>query len=67
MPTGPMHNTSTKDVTEAKIASSSIDDTNDEDDFSFIKGSVTKATFTKMAGEPIYEFKIIFIPIDYII
>lgn len=67
MPTGPMHNTSTKDVTKAKMASSEIDDTNDEDDFSFIKGSITKATFTKMAGEPIYEFKIIFIPIDYII
>ena len=35
-------------------------------DFSGIKGTVQKATFTRLGGEPIWSFTIIFAPIDMI-
>jgi len=67
MPTGRLVKPSEKEATAAKPASSTIEDTNDSYEFSFIKGAVTKATFVQMGGEPIYSFDIQFLPIDRIL
>ena len=67
MPTGNMENIVTKHPNQAQIASLHPTDTNDNNDTTFIKGSVTKATFVQMGGEPIYQFNIQFVPVDFII
>tara|TARA_R110002012_G_scaffold284966_2_gene475912 strand:- start:1334 stop:2530 length:1197 start_codon:yes stop_codon:yes gene_type:complete len=67
MPTGNMENTVTKHPNQAQIASLHPTDTNDSNDTRFIKGSVTKATFVQLGGEPIYQFNIQFVPVDYLI
>ena len=67
MPTGGFENTVTKHPRKAKLASSTISDTNDGNETTFIKGAVTKATFVQVGGEPIYQFNIQFVPVDYII
>jgi len=65
MPTGALHTTSTKHVTNAKPAGEPMHFWLES--YQGIKGVVTKATFVRMAGEPIYNFDIQFIPTDYIL
>ena len=67
MPTGTHMTPSKKAPDKAKPASSEITNPDNEHDFSFIKGTITKATFVQIAGEPIYQFNIQFLPIDNII
>ena len=67
MPTGKGYGPTTKGVQMAQPASSVIDDPDASNDFSFIKGTITKATFVQIGGEPIYQFNIQFLPIDVII
>lgn len=64
MPTGGFHKANTKDSSNAKAAGTEFD--SKSPDYTGIKGTVQKATFTQMGGEPIYGFTIIFAPIDYI-
>ena len=67
MPTGTFISPSDKTPDKAYLASSEITNPDNEHDFSFIKGTITKATFVQIAGEPIYQFNIQFLPIDNII
>jgi len=67
MPTGANMVATDKDISNAEPASSIILDPDADDDFSFIKGTITKATFVQIGGEPIYQFNIQFLPIDTII
>jgi hypothetical protein len=67
MPTGKNMLATDKDISNAEPASSIILDPDADDDFSFIKGTITKATFVQIGGEPIYQFNIQFLPIDTII
>ena len=67
MPTGANMIATDKDISNAEPASSIILDPDADDDFSFIKGTITKATFVQIGGEPIYQFNIQFLPIDTII
>ena len=67
MPTGTHMTPSKKAPDKAFSASSEITNPDNEHDFSFIKGTITKATFVQIAGEPIYQFNIQFLPIDNII
>ena len=67
MPTGTFITPSKKTPDKAFLASSEITNPDNEHDFSFIKGTITKATFVQIAGEPIYQFNIQFLPIDNII
>ena len=67
MPTGANMLATDKDISKAEPASSIILDPDADDDFSFIKGTITKATFVQIGGEPIYQFNIQFLPIDTII
>ena len=65
MPTGPFHNTLSKDVTNAQPAGNEMHFWLES--YAGIKGIITKATFVRIAGEPIYNFDIQFIPTDYIL
>jgi len=65
MPTGAFHNTLSKDVTNAQPAGDAMHFWLES--YAGIKGIVTKATFVRIAGEPIYNFDIQFIPTDYIL
>jgi hypothetical protein len=67
MPTGGMENVVTKHPRQAQLASSVISNPNDNDETTFIKGAVTKATFVQIGGEPIYQFNIQFVPVDSIL
>ena len=67
MPTGKGIDARGKSIINAKSAASVIDDPDSDSDFSFIKGTITKATFVQIGGEPIYQFNIQFLPIDVII
>jgi len=67
MPTGGYENTVTKHPRQAQLASSTVDDTNDGNETTFIKGAITKATFVQVGGEPIYQFNIQFVPVDFLI
>jgi len=67
MPTGANMTADDKTLDKAKPASSVITDTDESRDNAFIKGTITKATFVQIAGEPIYKFDIQFLPIDSII
>ena len=67
MPTGPFHDQDSKHPEQAENASSEVSDPQDNNDKAFIKGTVTKATFVQMGGEPIYQFNIQFVPVDHII
>lgn len=65
MPTGGHHTRSSKAVTNAQTASDPMHFWTES--YEGIKGVVTKATFVRMAGEPIYNFDIQFIPSDMIL
>ena len=67
MPTGGTKKAADKHPDQAELASAEIEETNDSQDYSFIKGAVTKATFVQIGGEPIYQFNIQFIPVDSIL
>jgi len=67
MPTGPFHDQDSKHPEQAENASSEVSNPQDNNDKAFIKGTVTKATFVQMGGEPIYQFNIQFVPVDHII
>jgi hypothetical protein len=67
MPTGSHKKAADKHPDQAELASAEIEETNDSQDYSFIKGAVTKATFVQIGGEPIYQFNIQFIPVDSIL
>ena len=63
MPTGRM-STESKGTQNAPAASKEFEQDNHR--LTGIKGTVQKATFTQLGGEPIYSFTIIFAPIDMI-
>jgi hypothetical protein len=63
MPTGRV-STESKGTQNAPAASKEFEQDNHR--FTGIKGTVQKATFTQLGGEPIYSFTIIFAPIDMI-
>ena len=67
MPTGPFHDQDSKHPEQAENASNEVSNPQDNNDKAFIKGTVTKATFVQMGGEPIYQFNIQFVPVDHII
>ena len=67
MPTGPFHDIDSKHPNKAKDASSKVVNPNATGDKAFIKGTVTKATFVQIGGEPIYQFNIQFVPVEHII
>ena len=67
MPTGGFENVVTKHPRQAQLASSNVSNANDGNETTFIKGAVTKATFVQLGGEPIYQFNIQFVPVDYLI
>ena len=67
MPTGPFHTKNTKGSENAKVASTKFESMLPDGDMTGIKGTIQKATFTQLAGEPIYAFTIVFAPIDWII
>jgi len=65
MPTGPLHNADSKGSSKAEPAGTKFEWINN--DYTGIQGTVQKATFVQLGGEPIYQFTIIFAPIDIII
>jgi len=65
MPTGALHTESSKAVTNAVPAGDAMHFWLES--YAGMKGVVTKATFVRMAGEPLYNFDIQFIPTDYIL
>ena len=67
MPTGPRHTKESKGSEKARIASTEFTSWTSDGDYTGIKGSIQKATFTQIAGEPIYAFTIVFAPMDWII
>jgi hypothetical protein len=67
MPTGRFETLDSKSVEDAVSASTKPDEPDSNNDRSFIKGGVTKATFVQVGGEPVYSFNIQFIPASYII
>ena len=70
MPTGASHMAWAKGSDNSMPATEPFSDTGGSDpgggDFTGIKGTVQKATFTQLGGEPIYSFTIVFAPIDLI-
>ena len=64
MPTGLTYMKNDKGSEESQDASTEFSAYKDG---TGIKGTVQKATFTKMGGEPIYSFTIVFAPMDWII
>ena len=67
MPTGAFETLESKSVTDAVAASTKPESPDSNNDRSFIKGAVTKATFVQVGGEPVYTFNIQFIPASFII
>ena len=67
MPTGRFETLDSKSVNDAVSASTKPDEPDSNNDRSFIKGGITKATFVQVGGEPVYSFNIQFIPASYII
>ena len=67
MPTGPLHDTDSKHPNQAEDASTEVLNPSATGDKAFIKGTVTKATFVQLGGEPIYQFNIQFVPVEHII
>ena len=68
MPTGALHNADSKGSAKALPAGTTFDWIGGETaEYSGIQGTVQKATFVQLGGEPIYQFTIIFAPIDIII
>jgi len=67
MPTGRFETLESKSVEDAVSASTKPDEPDSNNDRSFIKGGITKATFVQVGGEPVYSFNIQFIPASYII
>ena len=65
MPTGPFHSATSKDSSNALPAGTEFEWI--DNDYTGIQGTVQKATFVQLGGEPIYQFTIIFAPIDIII
>ena len=64
MPTGAKYMAWKKGASEAEAGHVTFDA--DERNHAGIKGTVQKATFTQLGGEPIWTFTIIFAPIDLI-
>jgi len=67
MPTGPFHSADSKGSSKALPAGTKFDWIGKDAEYSGIQGTVQKATFVQLGGEPIYQFNIIFAPIDIII
>ena len=67
MPTGRFETLDNKSVKSAVSASTEPDEPDSNNDRSFIKGGITKATFVQVGGEPVYSFNIQFIPASFII
>tara|TARA_R100001510_G_scaffold23940_1_gene21059 strand:- start:19072 stop:20454 length:1383 start_codon:yes stop_codon:yes gene_type:complete len=67
MPTGAFETLESKSVKDAVAASTEPENPDSNNDRSFIKGGVTKATFVQVGGEPVYSFNIQFIPASFII
>ena len=64
MPTGATTSTWQKSTENSLSASTEFDITDRWN--TGIKGTVQKATFTQLGGEPIFSFTIVFAPIDLI-
>ena len=64
MPTGPLMETTDKTADNAPATGVEFDAYDSE--FTGIKGTVANATFTQLGGEPIYTYKINFVPVDWI-
>lgn len=67
MPTGAFETLESKSVSDAVAASTKPETPDSNNDRSFIKGVVTKATFVQVGGEPVYTFNIQFVPASFII
>jgi len=67
MPTGRFETLDSKSVNDAVSASTEPDEPDSNNDRSFIKGGITKATFVQIGGEPVYSFNIQFIPASFIL
>ena len=67
MPTGRFETLDSKSVNDAVSASTKPDEPDSNNDRSFIKGGITKATFVQIGGEPVYSFNIQFIPASFIL
>ena len=66
MPTGATRHTGDKGTENSQPATVKFDPDTADGDYTGIKGTVQKATFTQLGGEPIWSFTIIFAPIDLI-
>ena len=67
MPTGNVWTPSTKSSSHATDATEEFNSDSFGKNYTGIKGTIQKITFTKFAGEPVYGFNLIFAPIDFII
>ena len=66
MPTGASHLPHQKGTRNSEDANVVFNSNADTGDYTGIKGTIQKATFTRLGGEPIWSFTIIFAPIDLI-
>ena len=66
MPTGAFRTPEEKRTDSSEPAETTFEPDTPSGDFTGIKGTVQKATFTRLGGEPIWSFTIIFTPIDWI-
>jgi len=67
MPTGNFFFPHNKMSDSALDASTTFDEKAIGRNYTGIKGTIQKITFTKFAGEPVYGFNLIFAPIDWIV
>ena len=66
MPTGGSRMAWAKGSDVSEPATTVFEPDDNSRDFTGIKGTIQKATFTQLGGEPIFSFTIIFTPIDLI-
>lgn len=66
MPTGPFKSRDEKRADQAKPAGTEFK-TYGEFEYTGFKGAVANATFVQIGGEPLFQFTINFVPIDWII
>ena len=67
MPTGVSYIPSNKMSDSAIDATTKFEEEFSGTNYTGIKGTIQKITFTKFAGEPVYGFNLIFAPIDWIV
>ena len=67
MPTGNTYEPDDKGSENAIDATTTFEEVGWGKNYTGIKGTIQKITFTKFAGEPVYGFNLIFAPIDWIV